>query len=235
MATALELITSSLRLLGAVASGETPDSAEQADALAVLNSLLESWNLQGLALYRKQNTVYTLVPSQQSYTIGSGADFDGDRPIALNGAYVTRGGIDYPLEVLTQSRWNEILLKGNESQIPCAIYYEADYPLGIMHIYETPLEALPITMAVNMQFSAIADVSDPVEFPPGYYRALRYALAVELSPEFPAIKLDRVVYDLAAESLGWIKARNRQQPETKFDPVLTGGGGVGLSDFLAGR
>ncbi|MCP5307516.1 MAG: hypothetical protein H6953_19070, partial [Chromatiaceae bacterium] len=81
MTTALQLVTSSLRLIGAVAAGESPDADEQADALAALNQILESWNLQGLSLYRQENVVYTLVPSQQDYTIGSGADFDGERPI----------------------------------------------------------------------------------------------------------------------------------------------------------
>jgi hypothetical protein len=102
MTTALQLVTSSLRKLGAVAAGEAPDADEQADALAALNQIVESWNLQGLALYRRENVAYSLVPSQQVYTIGSGANFNGARPITINGAFVTRGGIDYPVEVLTQ-------------------------------------------------------------------------------------------------------------------------------------
>ena len=97
MTTALQLVTSSLRKLGAVAAGEAPDADEQSDALAALNQIIESWNLQGLALYRRENVAYSLVPSQQVYTIGSGANFNGARPITLNGAFVTRGGIDYPL------------------------------------------------------------------------------------------------------------------------------------------
>lgn len=93
MTTALQLVTSALRKIGAVAAGEAPDANEQSDALAALNQLIESWNLQGLTLYRLENASYTLVPSQQTYTIGSGADFDGARPITLNGACESRGFI----------------------------------------------------------------------------------------------------------------------------------------------
>ena len=65
MTTALQLVTSALRKIGAVAAGEAPDANEQSDALAALNQLIESWNLQGLALYRRENVAYSLVPSQQ--------------------------------------------------------------------------------------------------------------------------------------------------------------------------
>ena len=237
MTTAAELISSSLRLIGAVAAGESPDADEQADALAALNQLLESWNLQGLSLYRQENVVYTLVPSQQDYTIGSGADFDGARPITLNGAFVTRGGIDYPLYVATQPEWNGIIQKSTESQIPGVIYYEPTFPLGTVHVWYVPTEALPITLAVNMQLAAVADIGDTLVFPPGYERALRYALAVELAPEYPAVMLSQRVIDTADEALALIKSSNNTQnaPAT-FDVAIAGRqcyGGT-LAAFLAG-
>ena len=235
MTTALQLVTSSLRKLGAVAAGEAPDADEQADALAALNQIVESWNLQGLALYRRENVAYSLVPSQQVYTIGSGANFNGARPITLNCAFVTRGGIDYPLAPLTQAQWNEILQKSQESQLPEAVYYEPTFPDGTLRFWPVPLEALTVTLAINMQLGAVADINDDLAFPPGYERALVYALAVDLAPEYPAVTLSQRVIDTADEALADIKrANNTQNQAATFDIALAGGCGGSLAAFVAG-
>ena len=235
MTTALQLVTSSLRKIGAVAAGETPDADEQSDALSSLNQIVESWNIKGLALYRRENASYTLTPSQQVYTIGSGADFDGARPITLHGAFVTRGGIDYPLAVLTQSEWSDILQKSTESQLPEAVYYEPTFPDGTLRFWPIPLEAMTVTLAINMQLGAIADINDDLSFPPGYERALLYALAVDLAPEYPAVALSQNVIDTADEALADIKrANNTQNQPATFDAALAGGNGRSLSAFMAG-
>lgn len=236
MTTALQLVTASLRKLGAVAAGETPDADEQSDALESLNQILESWNLKGLALFRRENAAYTLVPSQQAYSVGSGADFDGARPITLHSAFVTRGGIDYPLAVLTQAQWNDILQKSTESQLPEAVYYEPTFPDGTLRFWPVPLEALPVTLAIDMQLAVVADINDDLSFPPGYERALLYALAVDLAPEYPAVTLSQSVIDAADEALADIKrANNTQNQPATFDLALAGGyGSSSLSRFLAG-
>lgn len=236
MTTALQLVTSSLRKIGAVAAGEALDADEQSDALAALNQILESWNLKGLALFRRENAAYTLVPSQQAYSVGSGADFDGARPITLHSAFVTRGGIDYPLAVLTQAQWNDILQKSTESQLPEAVYYEPTFPDGTLRFWPVPLEALPVTLAIDMQLAVVADINDDLSFPPGYERALLYALAVDLAPEYPAVTLSQSVIDAADEALADIKrANNTQNQPATFDLALAGGyGSSSLSRFLAG-
>ena len=234
MTTALQLITSSLRKLGAVAAGEALDADEQSDALAALNQIVESWSLKGLALFRRENAAYTLVPSQQAYSVGSGADFDGSRPITLHSAFVTRGGIDYPLAVLTQAQWNDILQKSTQSEIPEGIYYEPTFPTGTMRFWPIPIEALTVTLAIDMQLAAVADINDDLAFPPGYERALLYALAVDLAPEYPAVTLSQSVIDTADEALADIKrANNTQQQPATFDFALAGAyGRVSMARFM---
>ena len=235
MTTALQLITSSLRKLGAVAAGESLDADEQSDALAALNQILESWNLKGLALFRRENAAYTLVPSQQAYSVGSGADFDGPRPITLHSAFVTRGGIDYPLAVLTQAQWNDIIQKSTQSDIPEGVYYEPTFPAGTMRFWPVPIEALTVTLAIDMQLAAVADINDDLAFPPGYERALLYALAVDLAPEYPAVTLSQSVIDTADDALADIKrANNTQQQPATFDFALAGAdGSVSMARFMS--
>jgi hypothetical protein len=236
MTTALQLVTSSLRKLGAVAAGESLDADEQSDALAALNQIVESWNLKGLALFRRENAAYTLVPSQQEYSVGSGADFDGARPITLHSAFVTRGGIDYPLAVLTQAQWNDILQKSTQSEIPEGIYYDPTFPAGTMRFWPVPIEALTVTLAIDMQLAAVADINDDLAFPPGYERALLYALAVDLAPEYPAVTLSQSVIETADDALADIKrANNTQQQPATFDFALAGAyGSVSMARFMSG-
>ena len=84
MTTALQLISSSLpdrrrrcrRIARRRRAGRRARRAESA------SRKLEPARIVALPARERRPT---LVPSQQDYTIGSGADFDGERPITLNG------------------------------------------------------------------------------------------------------------------------------------------------------
>lgn len=230
---ALGLITSSMRLVGAIASGETPTADEANDALDVLNDILEAWATENLMLYRNENDQYSLTPNKQSYTIGPIGDFNAVRPVTIEGAFVTYNGLDFPLRVLNTEQWNGIALKNFSAPIPSALYYVPTFPLGNIYLWPAPSQAIPLTLAVNMQFSQLANVSQSISLPPGYKKALRYVLAVELAPEF-GVEAPPSVVVVARDMIGNIKAANRQQPVASFDNALTGNGGTGLAGFLAG-
>lgn len=232
MTTALQLITGSMRLIEAVESGEAPTTDEQTDALAVLNQLLDSWSIQGLAVYRREFSPYVTAASQASYVIGAGEEWDGARPTAIAEAYVTIDGYDYGLRVLTDSEYASEPNKTLESSVPESIYYDPAYPDGRVYVVPVPDTALTITLVHDEAFTALASVSTSLSFPPGYERALRYALAVELAPEFGK-KPSPIVISTAAESIGLIKARNIQPAFASFDMTLTVGGGCSYADFLA--
>lgn len=232
MTTALQLITGAMRLIEAVGSGETPEADEQTDALAVLNQLLESWSIQGLAVYRREFSPYVTVASQASYVIGDSEEWDGARPTAIAEAYVTIDGYNYGLRVLTDSEYASEPNKTLESSVPESIYYDPAYPDGRVYVVPVPDTALTITLVHDEAFTALASVSTSLSFPPGYERALRYALAVELAPEFGK-KPSPIVINTAAEAIGLIKARNIQPAFASFDTTLTGGGGCSYADFLA--
>ena len=231
MTTALQLITGSMRLIEAVESGEAPTTDEQTDALAVLNQLLDSWSIQGLAVYRREFSPYVTVAAQASYVIGAGEEWDGARPTAIAEAYVTIDGYDYGLRVLTDSEYASEPNKTLESSVPESIYYDPAYPDGRVYVVPVPDTALTITLVHDEAFTALASVSTSLSFPPGYERALRYALAVELAPEFGKTP-SPIVMRNADEAMGLIKARNIQPAFASFDTTLTGGGGCSYADFL---
>ena len=77
--TALDLITGALRNINALEAGETPNATDSADALQILNDLMESWSQDGLTLYGSIENVLTLTPGKYQYTIGNytGGTFTG--------------------------------------------------------------------------------------------------------------------------------------------------------------
>lgn len=232
--TALQLITNSMRLLGAVASGELPTADEQTDALAVLNDLLDASNADNLTVYANSSSTFNLVPTQQTYTIGPAlSDFITTRPVAIEYAYVKYNLLDFPLRLLNQQQWNAITLKSFAAPIPNSLYYVGEYPLGVINMWPIPSVAIPITLSVNFQFTPLATLAASIAYPPGYGKWLRYQLACELGPEFK-IAVPADVKEIAKETLGSIQGVNRQQPVSTFDPALTGGQSIGLAGFLGG-
>ena len=59
--TALDIITSAMQNIGAIALGETPSAEEAIDGLSTLNSLVDQWNNEGMMLYTSSNNVFNFV------------------------------------------------------------------------------------------------------------------------------------------------------------------------------
>lgn len=230
---ALDLITRSMRLIGVLASEETPTAAEANDALAVLNDILDGWALENLALYRNEPDVFDLVAGQQEYTIGPGGDFDHERPVDLEAAYVVFSGLDFKLRILSTDEWNAIVMKDFAVPIPSAIYYLSEHPLGKLQIWPKPSQAIKLKLTTNMQFSKLASVSESISLPPGYLKLALYTLAVELAPYF-GIQAPPTVISIAKATMGNVKATNAEPQESDFDPALVGGGRSGLAGFIGG-
>lgn len=69
-------------------------------------------------------------------------------------------------------------------------------------------------------FSSFASVNDEIELPPGYERALRYNLAVELYPEYGK-EPPASIYSAAQESKAAIKRMNIKPSYLVTDPFFT--------------
>ena len=67
-----EIIEGSLRLIGQLPASETLDAADAADALAVLNMMLESWSTERLSVFTTQDQVFTWPASQRIRTLEIG-------------------------------------------------------------------------------------------------------------------------------------------------------------------
>lgn len=69
-----EIIKGAMRLIGAIASGETPAAAEISDGREALNMLVKSWVAEGIGLWLNQEVILFLEKSENSYTLGPTGD-----------------------------------------------------------------------------------------------------------------------------------------------------------------
>lgn len=205
--TVRDLIKGSLRLIGAIASGETPRADEQADALFVLNDMIESWSTEGLVLRRNTRETYTATGGVQTFTMGTGGNFNTTRPIALERAAVMQNDIEVPLEILNIDEWADIANKSQTSTYPIKIYEDNNFPLNNVSLWPIPSANVQLVLYSWKPLSRFSSVNDTIQLPPGFQRALRYNLAVELAPEYEKSAAAEVVA-IASESKANIKKTN---------------------------
>lgn len=181
MATASSIIRRSMRLIGALAEGETPSASEQADGLEALNAMLDSWRNESLAVYSLRDEVLTLTGAA-SYTIGTGGNLNTTRPVKIASAYQRVGTTDYPLRIASALAWADLTAKAATSDVADLLYYDPAYPLGVLYLYPIPSAGVLhlVTWVPLVSYAA----ADTVALPPGYQDALTFSLAVRLAPEY---------------------------------------------------
>lgn len=210
MATAQTIIDRSLRLLGAIASGESPTTAESNDALIALNAMIESWQTEKLTVYSYVDTAFTLSNGDSSYTVGPAGNFAiTPRPDKIENCYLRASNIDYPIEMVDKDKWLSIPDKTSDSDIPIYAYYEPALPTGTLQLWPVPNTAYSLHIVTWTSVVSLASTSTTISLPQGYERALTYNLAVELSAEFQ-LPVPATVQQIAGESKAALQRVNNR-------------------------
>jgi hypothetical protein len=231
--TALDFIKAALRKINVLASGETPTGTEQADALGILNRMLDSWNADRLTVYNTQIQDFPLVANQQVYTLGPNGNFNVARPAKITGASVVL--LSNPLQPLERplviynndQEWQEVTLKLIKTTFPEAVYDDDGFPLRSLSFWPIPQEADTFRMYSWQPMTAAASLTTVLTNPPGYAEAIEYNLAVRLASEFGG-SVTPLIAASAVQSLANIKAANVQ-------PVLLACGDEYVGDMGRGQ
>lgn len=223
MAAALDLITDALIELGVVAVGEAVSAEDANLGLSALNSMIDGWNTQNLTIYSSYDATFTLVPGQATYTVGPSGNWNGARPVSLISQYVRYNGIDYPVQQVDQETYNLIAIKTQPGILPEVVNFNTGYPLATMTLWPVPNTALSFTFSSNALLAQPATLQTVLSLPPGYYRAMRLNLAVELAGRYGR-QLSPVTLRMASTALGDVRRLNKRTPLSRFDDaILTSG------------
>ncbi|MDD5060914.1 MAG: hypothetical protein PHN44_01340 [Candidatus Marinimicrobia bacterium] len=220
--TVLELIKGSLRLIGAIASSETPTANAQTDALESLNLLLGELHNDGLVALTESQT-FNVASGTQTYTIGPAMTWVGNKPLKVIAAFLTLDSVDYPLAVIGENQYMEISDKTAEER-PRFLYYCPSNSTGTVYLVGKPEQAYTITILSLKAFTAMM-VGATIDLPDGYLTFLKYALAVEIAPEYESIPSEWIIRQ-RNEKLAAIKRTNLKKPKPmQFDGIFAGGNG----------
>lgn len=224
MTTVYDLITEAMQEIGALALEETPTAAEAQNGLAALNDMLGMWNTESLMVFGNSVLVFPFVAGQSTYTMGTGGNFNTNRPVRIDSAYSRDSqGNDYPIEVTENSElYSDITSKYVQSTLPTILYDDGGFPLKNLYYWPVPSSgAYSAVLWVWGQILAYSNLTDLISLPPGYVGALKTNLAVKLGPRYGK-PISPDLRDLATQTKAQIKRINTVVDEMEVDPVLVG-------------
>jgi len=140
---------------------------------------------------------------QIEYTIPG--DFKMDRPLRVRPSFTRittqASGLDYPITPIDENTYNRIGFKAIAAPWPIVMWYNSTYPLGTLKFYQNPSQAGELHLFSDQILQNLSELTEQVNMPQGYSRALKRALGRELAPEYGAIwtpqmeKLYKEAYD----------------------------------------
>ena len=196
-----ELVRASMRLIGALAAGETPTAEEYADGIEAANLMIDTWGTQKLTILAFTEVQGTMTGAA-SYTVAPGGNFATTQPARIEWAYFRdTDGNDEPLVELSGDRWATIADKDAEGD-PTYFYYQG----GVIRFYPEP-QSGTVRIGVWAPLTAITSGATAMTLGPGYAEALKFNLAVRLAPEYER-EVPPLVSVMAVQTLGHVKRSN---------------------------
>lgn len=227
------IIDAALRIAGVdLAPGRnfSDTTSNKIEGLRVLASLMGTYRLQSGQWWEITTNVHTLTPNLNPHTIGTGGDFNQARPTQIVVAYLryvpSTPDVDIKLTILTVQQYASVAAKAITSQIPQYLFYDDHYssntdPKGNVYLWPVPSQANQIVLYTPQIMTNPATLTTDLLLPPGYQRMLEYNMAVEFAAlyrkRFNDPRADAVMFQMAKESLYWVKVNNAKPLDFQSD------------------
>jgi hypothetical protein len=210
--TAQDIINGALRFISAIAAGETPATAESTDALLSLNEVIASLSAEEVYLYSRVTDTLALTINDNSYLWGTGAgagNLATARPLRLLEASCTANNVSLPVDIVSVAEYNAISDFTATSNYVSKLYLDNAYPTANMNVWPKPAATSTLTLYSLKPLTGFAALTDTFDFPPGYERAIKLQLAVDLAPEYGR-PITPEMFQLAMQAKAALRALNKQ-------------------------
>lgn len=182
--TVQDLLTAAIRSIGVVAAEEIPSTSELTDALYAANDVLASWSPQILPVTPLVTETFALT-GVLSYTIGTGGTFNTVRPVKIEAVGITSaGGSHHPARLVPIEEFQSRLDTTLTGLFAEMCYCDGGFPLMQLTFFPKPASGGSVEISSYKPLQPFVNLTDNINLMPGYTRALRWALAYEMAPEF---------------------------------------------------
>ena len=89
----IDIISGSLKDIGALAGGEVPTAEAVQDALNMMNGMVDQWSNESMMVSYKTEIIFPITPGQIQYTIGPGGTIGANFTGSISGNILTVTGI----------------------------------------------------------------------------------------------------------------------------------------------
>jgi hypothetical protein len=172
-----------MRLIGAIAAGETLETNELNDAFVSLNQMIASWNTEGASLVGRGFLTVPLATGQNAYALTA-------RPVQIVSAHSEINGASSGIQLVDAAGIDAVEEVGLLSIYIKKLFCNYTYPTASVHIWPSPRMAGTLYLWILQGITQFGTVNDTIDLAPGYEIALRYNFAIALLPEYPRSQVD---------------------------------------------
>jgi len=191
------IITGALRLIGAVAQGETPTASQISEGAEALNFMVKAWSVDGMPLWAIKEYSLQPVVATRVYRIGLTQTVNIPKPIRITSAYFhdSVSNVDVPMILMTRDEYNSLGNKTSTGQ-PIQFYYDVQNVYGDLYVFPVPDDTAATTgnyirLVYQRPYEDFDAASDEPDFPQEWFDALKFGLADRLCAEYGVPIVDR--------------------------------------------
>jgi hypothetical protein len=214
-------IVSALRKIRVARAGFDPSPEDVNDALEVLNSMLSSWANESLLVPYRTREAFTVTPSLNPHTFGTGGTFNAAQPISVEAITLNDGTADYALDVLfTAGEYQRIRVKDLPGR-PERAWFEPGLTQGKLFFDYVPDLAYTATVLSLKPLTRFTSLTEDFNVPESYEIAITFSLAVHLAPDYGK-EASGTVQRIAESALRALKSRTLalRVPIVEIDSAL---------------
>lgn len=213
MTTALAVITDALNELGVYAPGEPIAASDSSQCLDLLNRMIDAWADEFLFPTIITAATVTLTNGVASYTVGPGGAVNVQYPQGISYGpgvgSVTASAVTTPANVVSAIEWNMIESLAPGAGVPNVLFYDPQYPLGVLNVAPTPNGSMTASVPFTYPLTSFPAIFTNYTMGQGVFDALVHNLCVTAKPYFAVTQMDPNIAVLAVETKDFLRYSNR--------------------------
>lgn len=181
MTTAQTLIDDAFREARIITDAVSPTTSQRDMGLRFLNRIIGRLSAMRMTIPYSTSESFSIGTSSQSYTMGSGGTASSARAKKITNCYIRdAGGNDWPVEVVSETDWNDVFQKSDTGR-PYMLFYDPVYDTGVIYFYFKPDQTYTAYIESQKDLHAELALGDTVALPREYEDMLVLMTAYKIS------------------------------------------------------